>query len=136
MYADDLIVLSASMRGLQSILHHCSLLSLDVKLSFNCKKCICFVAGPASKFRQFLPPMFLNNQPLVWADSFKYLGVSFTTGVTLNVDINKYKRSFYASCNNILCTLRNCDEIVKLFLCEICCMVQYTVNSVAPSCGS
>ena len=97
-------------------------------LSFNCKKCVCFVAGPASK--NPLPPMLLYNEPLVWSEKFKYLGVRFISGKGLNIDINNIKRNFYASCNNILGNLYNSDEIVKLFLCETYCLPLLLYGSI------
>ena len=49
MYGDDLIVLSASVTGLQSMLECCNQVGNSVLLKFNVLKSSCSVIGPASK---------------------------------------------------------------------------------------
>ena len=45
MYADDLIVLSASVSGLQRMLDMCYQFDLQNSLTFNQKKSVCFTVG-------------------------------------------------------------------------------------------
>ena len=49
MYADDLLLLSVSVDGLQRMLNCCSELSAKALINFNCKKSTCVIIGPASK---------------------------------------------------------------------------------------
>ena len=49
MYADDLVVLSASVSGLRSLLDCCYHVSITLTLKFNCLKSSCSVFGSASK---------------------------------------------------------------------------------------
>ena len=46
LYADDLILLSASVSGLQNSLNVCYSISLILGLDFNCKKYFCIAFGP------------------------------------------------------------------------------------------
>ena len=45
MYTDDLILISASVNGLQTLLNCCHTVSLDLLLKFNCAKSICIAIG-------------------------------------------------------------------------------------------
>lgn len=90
MYADDLLILSATVNGLQHILNCCNSVSTELELEFNCKKCICTALGPASNY--FITDMNLGRELITC--SFKYLGVTFISGKKLIVDIDIIKRNF------------------------------------------
>ena len=38
--------------------------------------------------------LFLNQQPVMWTDEFRYLGVQFLCGNTIEVDVVPVKRQF------------------------------------------
>ena len=50
LYADDIIVLSATVSGLQEMLNICNKTIMDMDLSFNCKKSVCIRFGPVCKY--------------------------------------------------------------------------------------
>jgi exonuclease III len=116
MYADDLILLSASIEGLQIMLNICNSVSLESLMEFNCNKCTCSVVGPASRLP--ISDMQLGSDKIHWADSFKYLGIPFITGKSLTVDTQVIKRKFFASCNCILGNVTCLSEIIKLSMVE------------------
>ena len=62
MYADDIILLSASIVGLQALLDKCGDVSSQLGLSFNCSKSWCLAVGPRCKAS--LPDMFLCHKKL------------------------------------------------------------------------
>jgi len=41
--------------------------------------------------------LFLNQQLVMWTDKFRYLGVQFLCGNTIEVDVVPVKRPFYAA---------------------------------------
>jgi len=49
LYADDIIILSASVRGLQTMLVCVFEVSRDLHLTFNCAKSSCFSIGKGNK---------------------------------------------------------------------------------------
>ena len=49
MYADDLLILSATVGGLQQLLNCCNTVAAEPLLEFNCNKSTCSVIGPAAK---------------------------------------------------------------------------------------
>ena len=75
LYADDFIILSASVRGLQNMLHCCFEVSYDLCITFNCAKSSCFAIGKRNKLR--ISDMNLGPKSIERCDSFKYLGVIF-----------------------------------------------------------
>lgn len=130
MYADDLIILSATVHGLQRMLSCCESTSIELLLDFNCKKSNCTVIGPASKV--CISEMALCDEALTWSNNFKYLGVNFIGGKSLSVDINIIKRKFYVSCNCILGNTKTMNDIIKLSLMESYCLpiLMYATVSV------
>ena len=68
MYADDLIVLSASVTGLQAMLDSCNHVSNSLLLKFNVLKSSCSVIGPASKLN--IVDMQLGLDSISWTDTF------------------------------------------------------------------
>jgi hypothetical protein len=100
LYADDIMILSASICGLQSMLNSCYASSRNLDLRFNCKKSFCITMGP--RWQSQLPDMTLGNDAINWSSSIKYLGVTITAGPVFKTDINILTRKFFASCNAVL----------------------------------
>ena len=98
LYADDIILLSASVLGLQSLLN-CYDVSQDVKLAFNCSKSCCFSVGRRHSAK--ITDMALGPE-IAWCDNFEYLGISFRSGPRLYVDTDVTKRKFFTTCNSCL----------------------------------
>ena len=120
MYADDILLLSPTILGLQSMLDQCTQSLTKKCLEFNVKKCTCMALGKAAKYT--LSPMMLQDSHIEWAKTFKYLGITFQAGKSLKADINVTKRKFYSSCNRILSKTANINEITRLHLLESNCL--------------
>ena len=60
--------------------------------------------------------LFLNQQPVMWMDKFRYLSVQFLCGNTIEVDVVPVKRQFYAACNSILARSYGTCDPVKVLL--------------------
>ena len=115
MYADDLLLLSASVCGLQSMLDTCCSFGLSHFMIFNSKKSLyCLFIYDRLK----ITPMKMGDQFIEWVNTFKYLGVTFNSASSsgLHVDCNVIKRKFYAACSSIICRSRRNDELVKVHL--------------------
>jgi len=54
LYVDDIIILSASVSGLQSMLDCCFDVSRDLQLTFNYTKSCCFAIGKGSRLRSLI----------------------------------------------------------------------------------
>ena len=127
LYADDIILLSASVSGLQSLLNCCYDVSQDVKLAFNCSKSCCFSVGRRHSVK--ITDMALGPETIAWCDNFKYLGISFRSGPRLYVDTDVTKRKFFTACNSIFGNCRSTDELIQLQLLESYCfpLLQYAM---------
>ena len=120
MYADDALLLSTSVRGLQTMLDHCGLITKQLKLVFNCSKCLCIAFGP--KFKHSLAPLYLNNESVDWSCTLKYLGVTFIAGAQLSCNIDVAVRKFYAASNCIFNNSNSLDDLLQLHLQQSYCL--------------
>jgi hypothetical protein len=130
MYADDLIIMSPSLHGLQNLLDLCSVYGNEHDIIFNPTKTVCLVVGPGRKM--FKSDLFLCGQCLPWVKELKYLGVNFVCGDQLEIDVVPVKRSFYAACNSIFQKCSSAAEPVKLQLVKSFCepLLTYCLGAV------
>ena len=69
LYADDIIVLSATVIGLQEMLNICNKTITDMDLSFNCKKSMCIRFGPVCKYT--ITDMYTGRSRISWCNSIR-----------------------------------------------------------------
>src|SRR5207245_253657 len=72
MYADDLLLISASIGDLQKMLDVCGAVGLDIGIAFNPKKSMCMHIGPLKALH--IAPMSISGAPMQWVKNIKYLG--------------------------------------------------------------
>ena len=130
MYADDLLLMSTSVLTLQSMLDLCHEYGTMHDIIFNYKKSCCMIIG--SKRSCKVDNMLLNNVPIEWVDSIKYLGVVFTGGNRLIVDCSYVKRKFYAACNAVLVKCKHASDIIRLHLIKSYCLplLTYCIGAI------
>jgi hypothetical protein len=124
MYADDLILLSASILDLQCMLDICSNIGISIGIKFNNKKshCICIGSPPMSG----LPTMLIGAEMIGWVDQIKYLGIWINSHKCFQVDVRESRRKFFMSMNCILSKTRFTCDLVKLRLMESFCLTSLT----------
>ena len=84
LYADDIVLLSPSVSGLQSVLDNCDKTAHDLSLQFNIHKSHCMVIGKVAMLD--IGQMKLGGQDIQWRQSVKYLGVHLMSGNKLCFD--------------------------------------------------
>ena len=94
MYADDLLLMSASISGLQSMLDICYQFGQRHLMILNSKKSICCQFGTCIRD---ITAMRLGDLSTEWVNSFKYLGLPFLSGTTIIIDCQSIKRKYYAA---------------------------------------
>jgi hypothetical protein len=131
MYADDILLLSASLIDLQSMLDTCGSEGSLLGMSFNANKSHCLVIGP--KCNMEFATMSINGLPLAWAEKISYLGIAITTGKHFNVDLACQRRSFFSAVNGILSKSHLASDMVKLYLCESHCLpiIMYSLEALS-----
>lgn len=100
MYADDLIILSASVTHLQKLINICVDELNSIQLSVNAKKCFCMRIG--KRYAVSCKSVVIDNYHVQWTNEIRYLGVYFTAGHLLKFNFVPYKRRFFRCLNCIL----------------------------------
>jgi hypothetical protein len=119
MYADDLMLVSASVLQLQIMLDVCSSAGIELGIEFNSKKSCCMMIGP----NLYKPvDMYLNGVTIAWVDKVKYLGVVLCARNKFSVDMSEIRRNFFMLVNSILFHCKGTSELVKLELLEKHCL--------------
>ena len=119
LYADDMCLLSPSLKGLQRLLQMTEKYCVEWDILLNSKK---------SKNMQFgkkalnLPSLQLDGKSLEWVKSWTYLGVTLLSYKHFNCCIKEKVNSFYRSANAILRIEGRSNELVMLQLLETHCL--------------
>ena len=103
-YADDLCLMAPCAIARQELLEICYRYSVEVNLNFNATKffCVAFNAFTPKHYTIVLPPLFMNTLPIMYTDSIKYLGFTFTINNCDDADILKQMRMLYCRSNLLI----------------------------------
>ena len=99
-YADDILLLSPTVSGLQNLLTFCENELFEIDMKINPTKSFCIRFGPDFKCQ----PNNLttaNKNEIDWKQQIRYLGVYLTSKRSFSCEIDHCKRSFYVSFNSI-----------------------------------
>jgi len=113
-YADGVILLSASVLQLQKMMGICSNQAADIDIDFNANKSSLFAVEKLFGFN--LLKIHLGSDVISWSENLKYFGLSFKAGKTLTVDVTTSLRKFYTAANSICSHTKYASEVTKLFL--------------------
>ena len=118
LYAGDILLLSPSVIGLQTMLDKCSEIAKMLSLEFNAEKSHCTIIGKMSAGD--VSSVNLCGSPVAWCEteSIKYLGAHLQRGNFIKFDIYPTKRAFYAVCNTIYICISGVDQLALLKLQE------------------
>jgi len=99
MYDDDLVLISLSIRDLQSMLNICAKELRDVGLSVNCTKTFCMRVGP----KHSVEPnnIIFNSVQIPWVQEFTYLGLTIVSAKHFKINLQNKKQNFFRSLNAI-----------------------------------
>ena len=128
MYADDLLLLSASLTTLQRMINICAIAAGHLDIAFNVQKSMVVRVGHA--YKHVCVNVTLNGLALPFVDKAKYLGVFITAGRHFKVSVSEPINKFYKAVNGILykCKGRMNDVVIlhlfnsycKPLLCYAC----------------
>ena len=118
-YADDMAVLSPSIKGLQKLLDICSAYceTWDIMLNAKKTKNMFFGKGDTPTF-----DVVMNNVRIPWVDNWKYLGLTLKSGDRFSCCTKEKLSSFYRALNGIIRIDGRPDELVLLRLLEAHCL--------------
>jgi hypothetical protein len=119
-YADDIVLLCPSLRGLRKMVAAASDYAQSLNLLFNPSKtvAVCFGTPCVEQYS-----LFLNGTNVKWAAEVKYLGIVLDCMLNDNAHYRKMLIDFYARCNAIFRTFRRFlpDVLMHLFDVHCCC---------------
>ena len=119
LYADDICILSPSLKGLQRMLDICSSYCVQWDICLNPQKTKNMFFGKTTqiKFRTTL-----DGSPIEFFPEWKYLGVVLKSGPRFGCSVSERVKSFYRSLNSILRVEGRSDDMVLLRLIEAHCV--------------
>jgi hypothetical protein len=131
MYADDLVLLCPSLRGLRKMLACANAFACSRNLLFNPEKSFAVAFGNP-QISQFA--LAVNAVDIRWVDRITHLGISVHHMLDDSKHIQCLIADFYARINSIMCCFRfNRDAL--LFLFRTCCQSYYAVECCRISCA-
>ena len=109
-YADDIVLLCTSVKGLQTMLNKCYEISCAIALQFNVNKYHCIVMGKTHK--KYFSDASCKNL-IHWCNNIKYLGVHLFSDKSVKFDFTQLKEVFYSACSAIFSVMK----LMKLLFC-------------------
>ena len=127
-YADDLLLLCPSAKGLQKLIKICSDFAIAYDIIFNADKTCCMVFQSLTFKLRKIPKLHLNDKMLKYVDSHKYLGVFLSNHCKDDDDIQRQTRNFYMQANILLRKFYHCSYDVKIMLFNSYCSSMYCAS--------
>jgi hypothetical protein len=98
-YADDLTLMSPSIRSLNKMLDICKYFAADFNITFNPKKTLCIKFGTSLKEKE---KAFLDGSLIKWVNSVKHLGNTVCNDLSDTVDCNNKRSIFIGYVNKLI----------------------------------
>ena len=100
LYADDILLLSPSISGLQLLLDACEkeLNNIDMRINVNKSSCIRFGNRYNSPCAEIVSS---HGGVIKWSDTCRYLGIHFSSGRTFRCNLDEAKARFFRAFNAI-----------------------------------
>ena len=128
MYADDLVLISPSSRGLQGLLDVCSEFGVSHDVKYNgLKSAVMCCKSQLLKDVQ-VPTFTIGSTPVAFTDKIKYLGHIITEDLADDDDIERQNRVLFRQGNVLLRKFHMCSTNVKLTLFRTHCSSMYCAH--------
>lgn len=127
-YADDMVLLSASVCGIRKLLGICESYANSHGLIYNVQKSKYVVFKAGSRCPATVPPIKLNGDELGRVHQFRYLGHLITEDLKDDTDIERERRALSVRANMIARRFARCTDEVKITLFRAFCTSFYTCS--------
>ena len=97
-YADDLTLISPSLKGLPSMIRACEEFGVEYDIVFNGSKAVCIMFGP----NIVTSSIFMSGVQLVWKSKVKHLGNTLNSKLNDKDDIIHKRGCFYQCVNKVI----------------------------------
>ena len=132
LYADDLLLLSPTISDLQLLVERANSILNDLDLQINFNKSCCLRVG--TRFSKNCGLLKINNEPLVWVQEAKYLGLTISASSHFRCNWRPVKRQFFSAVNRILASLGsnpNFNVVLSLFQAACVPILTYGLSALA-----
>jgi hypothetical protein len=99
MYADDLLLLSISLKDMQSLVDLCESEFNKIGMAINNKKTSCLRIG--KRHNVIVQPILVDGLVIPWKQELKYLGVTITSARHFKTNNQAVKQKFFRAVNGI-----------------------------------
>ena len=128
-YADDMAILSPSIKGLSSLLAICSAYCAEWDIGLNAKKSKAMYFG---KRAEVVCNISLDGKLIDWVDEWVYLGVSLKSGKRFGCSVTDRIKKFYRCANALFRIDGRYNDMTMLRLVETHCvpLLTYAIEIV------
>ena len=126
MYADDLVLISPSTRGLNRLIEECQKYGIEFDILFNSNKSAVMFFKPDFLKNTNFPNFKINNENINIVSNYTYLGHIICNDSSDDLDILRQRRKIFAQGNSIMRKFYMCSLDVKLTLFRSYCSSFYT----------
>ena len=134
MFADDLILLSISLRDAQRLIDICSKEFCDLDLSINLNKSFCLRIG--SRYKSDAKPVTLYGSDMHWKNEINYLGIKILAGRKWKINLQVVRQKYFRSLNGLFSKINPNsppDLLLSLFNSFCVPILMYSLASVQPT---
>ena len=125
MYADDLVIISASAKGLQRLVDICAVYGQNHDILFNHDKTVCMYMPSGNHYYLNTPVILLNGIQLAFVRTYKYLGTVMTSDNADDSNMRRQRGICYDRANGIIKNFSMCSPVVKATLFRTFCSNMY-----------
>ena len=122
-YAEDVVLLSPTVRGLQLLINTCEKFPTKHNVTFNSRKTVCTYFGSRNIIA--CREASLNSVKIPWQTSVKHLGNYLNYDLSDEIDIGKKRGDFIAAVNRLNSVFSTVQSEVKLSLLQTYCTAWY-----------
>jgi hypothetical protein len=132
MYADDIVLMSPSLKGLQELINSCASYGNINDILFNEKKSVSMYVKTSTLLDY--PKVTLADNPIDNVNSYKYLGHIITDTLVDDEDILARTRDIYKQANMLKHNFKRCSKKLKILLFKTymnnvyCCSLWYNYS--------
>ena len=136
-YADDIILLSASRIGLQAMVDICGTFAKSHNLTFSTNICAkksktkCILFAKRVPNMENIAPILLNGTPLPWVDQITHLGHILQNDNSMNIDCNIKRGQFIGKVHSLLQEFYFSSPTVLMKLVNIYCRLPLFMEATA-----
>ena len=128
MFADDLVLVSPSTRGLSILLSECHKYGIECDIVFNPKKSAVMFIRPDYMLNIRMPIFKINEENIDVVKQYKYLGHIMCDTLSDDLDILRQRKKIFAQGNSLLRKFYLCSIEVKTTLFRSYCSSFYTAQ--------